>query len=41
MFLVFEQDTDEGKPQQIRVGFDEWGNIQEAVQTLLDQKLVK
>ena len=41
MFLVFEQDAEDGKPHQVRIDIDEWENIQDAVHMLLNQKLVK
>ena len=41
MFLVFEQDTGEDKPHQVRIGFDEWDNVCQAVLTLRNQVLVK
>lgn len=42
MFLVFEQDGAEGdKPNEIRIGFEEWDNICQAVLTLKNQPLVK
>lgn len=37
MFLVFEQDDHEGEPRQVRIGFDEWDNICQAVLTLKNQ----
>lgn len=41
MFLVFEQDTTEDNPHQIRIGLDEWDNICQAVLLLKNQELVK
>jgi len=40
MFLVFEQDTD-SNTQEVRIGFEDWENIQDAVHTLRNQRLVK
>ncbi len=41
MFLVFEQDGIEDKIHQVRIGFDEWQNIDDAVHLLMNQRLVK
>ncbi len=41
MFLVFEQDGEDDKIHQVRIGFDEWIHIDDAVHTLMDQRLVK
>lgn len=41
MFLVFEQDCDDDRKHQVRIGFDEWDNITQAVLTLKNQALVK
>lgn len=40
MFLVFEQDYDQGT-HEVRIGFDQWENITQAVLTLKNQGLVK
>jgi len=40
MFLVFAQDGD-SKENEVRIGFDEWDNICQAVLTLKNQPLVK
>jgi hypothetical protein len=40
MFLVLEQD-DSDRQNQVRIGFDEWDNICQAVLTLKNQPLVK
>ena len=40
MFLVFEQDKDDEK-QEVRIAFDEWDNVCQAVLTLKNQVLVK
>ena len=41
MFLVFAQDGCDGKENEVRIGFDEWDNICQAVLTLKNQPLVK
>lgn len=43
MFLVMEQDGNDltDRPNEIRIGFEEWDNICLAVSTLMAQKLVK
>lgn len=41
MFLVFEQEGGEADKNEIRVSFDEWDNICQAVLTLKNQPLVK
>ena len=40
MFLVFEQDSDD-KVHEVRIGFDEWDNICQAVLMLKNQPLIK
>lgn len=41
MFLVLAQDGCDGKENEVRIGFDEWDNICQAVLTLKNQPLVK
>ena len=41
MFLVLEQDTASGDVHQVRVAFDEWDNICQAVLMLKNQPLIK
>ena len=41
MFLVFEQDSADGRVNEVRIGLDEWENICQAVYTLNNQELVK
>jgi hypothetical protein len=41
MFLVFEQDGSDDKIDEVRIGFEEWDNICQAVLTLKNQPLVK
>lgn len=41
MFLVMEQDGDDDKANEIRIGFEEWSSLCDAVQTLMGQNLVK
>jgi len=41
MFLVFAQDDETDKENEVRIGFDEWENICQAVLTLKNQPLVK
>lgn len=41
MFIVFEQDSHDDKINEVRIDFDEWDNICQAVLMLKNQTLVK
>ena len=41
MFLVIAQDSEDCKENEVRIGFDEWDNICQAIHTLKNQHLVK
>lgn len=41
MFLVLEQDGSDDKLNEVRIDFDEWDNICQAVLMLKNQTLVK
>jgi hypothetical protein len=41
MFLVFEQDDANNNANQIRISFEEWDNVIQAVYVLKNQPLVK
>lgn len=41
MFLVFEQTSSDDRENQVRIGFDEWDNICQAVLLLKNQPLIK
>lgn len=41
MFLVLEQDNGDNQPHEIRIAFDEWDSICQAVLTLKNQPLIR
>jgi hypothetical protein len=41
MFLVFEQSGEDDREHEVRISFEEWDNICQAVQMLKSQDLVK
>ena len=41
MFLVLEQDGEDDSTNQVRIAFEEWESIQDAIDTLMNQPLVK